>query len=47
MLENTAYWELPHMYSSPHIIRVTKPGRPRWVGHVACTGRREIYTVFW
>jgi len=35
------------MHTSPHIIRVNKPGRMRWVGHVACTGRRETYTDFW
>jgi hypothetical protein len=35
------------MYTSPHIIKVTKPGRVKLVGHVACTERREIYTGFW
>jgi len=47
-------WRKPHNESFPiciphHIlfVRITKPGRLRWVGHVACTGRTETYTGFW
>ena len=27
--------------STPYIIRVLKPRRMRWVGHMACTGERK------
>jgi hypothetical protein len=36
--------ELNDPYSSPKIIRVIKSRRIRWVGYVARTGRREVYT---
>jgi hypothetical protein len=32
--------ELHNLYSSPNIIRVIKPRRMRWAGHVARMGRR-------
>ena len=35
------------MYRSPNIIRVIKPRRMRWVGHVARMGREEARTGFW
>jgi hypothetical protein len=35
-------------YSPQNIIRVVKPRRMRWVGHVAYTGGRgEVHTGFW
>jgi len=33
--------ELNDLYCSPNIIRVIKPRRMRWVGHVARTGEKE------
>ena len=34
------------LYCSPNIVRVIKPRRMRWAGHVACMGqRRGIYRV--
>jgi hypothetical protein len=33
--------ELYALYSSPNIIRVIKPRRLRWAGHVACMGERR------
>jgi hypothetical protein len=39
--------ELNDLYSSPSIIRVIKLRRTRWVGHVACVGRGEVYRGFW
>ena len=39
--------ELHDLYSSPNIVRVIKLIKMRWVGHVACMGRREAYTWFW
>jgi hypothetical protein len=39
--------ELHDLYSSPNIVRVIKSRRMRWAGHVARTGRREVYTGFW
>jgi hypothetical protein len=39
--------ELNDLYSSPNIIRVIKPRRMRWVGHVARMGKREVHTGFW
>jgi hypothetical protein len=33
--------ELYALYSSPHIIRVTKSRRPSWAGHVARMGERR------
>jgi hypothetical protein len=32
--------ELRDLYSSPSIIRIIKPRRMRWAGHVARMGRR-------
>jgi hypothetical protein len=38
--------ELNDLYSSPTIVRVTKPGRMRWAGHIACMGEgRSMYRV--
>jgi hypothetical protein len=34
--------ELHHLYSSPDIIRMTKPRRMRWAGHVAHVGEKFI-----
>ena len=45
--EETREWrklrnkELNHLYSSPNIVRVIKPRRMRWAGHVACMGEEE------
>ena len=39
--------ELNDMYCSPNIFWVMKSRRMRWGGHVACMGRREVYTGFW
>jgi hypothetical protein len=42
--EITGGWRLLHneglhnLYSSPNIIRVIKPRRMRWAGHIACMG---------
>jgi hypothetical protein len=36
--------ELCSLYSSPNIVRVIKSRRMRWVGHVACMGRGEVFT---
>ena len=33
--------ELNDLYSSPSIVRVIKPRRMRWAGHVACMGGEE------
>jgi hypothetical protein len=30
-----------------NIVRVIKPRRMRWVGHVARMTRREVFTGFW
>jgi hypothetical protein len=40
-------WRKPHIelhnvYLSPNIIRMIKPKRMRWAGHVARMERREI-----
>jgi hypothetical protein len=38
--------ELHNLYSSPDIIRQIISRRMRWVGHVACMGkRRNVYRV--
>jgi hypothetical protein len=38
--------ELNDLYSSPSIIRVIKPRRMRWAGHVAPMGeRRSVYRI--
>jgi hypothetical protein len=38
--------ELHSLYSSPNIVRVIKPRRMRWVGHVARMGEgRGVYRV--
>jgi hypothetical protein len=37
---------LKNLYSSPNIVRVTKPRRMRWAGHVARMGEgRGVYMV--
>jgi hypothetical protein len=38
--------ELNNLYSSPIIVRVIKPRRMRWAGHVARMGRGKAYTVY-
>jgi hypothetical protein len=40
-------WKLYDLCSSPNIIRVIKPRRLRWAGHVARMGRGEVHTGFW
>jgi hypothetical protein len=38
--------ELYDLYSSPNIVRVIKPRRMRWAGHVARMGKeRNVYMV--
>jgi hypothetical protein len=32
--------ELRDLYCSPDVVRVIKSSRTRWVGHVACVGRK-------
>jgi hypothetical protein len=38
--------ELHNLYSSPNIIRMMKPRRMRWAGHVDAWERREMHTGF-
>jgi hypothetical protein len=38
--------ELRNLYSSLNIVRVIKSRRLRWVGHVACMRRGEVFTGF-
>jgi hypothetical protein len=39
--------ELPDLYSSPSIIRIAKPRRMRWAGHVARMGeKRNLCRLF-
>jgi hypothetical protein len=51
--EVTGYWrrlhneELNDLYSSPNIIRVIKPRRMGWAGHVERMGRGEVHTGVW
>jgi len=33
--------ELNDLYCSPNIVRVIKPRRMRWAGHVACMGEER------
>jgi hypothetical protein len=38
--------ELHNLYSSPSIIRIIKPRRMRWAGHVARMGeKRSVYRL--
>jgi hypothetical protein len=37
--------ELHNLYSSPSIIRMIKPRRVGWAGHVARMGTRTIYRI--
>jgi hypothetical protein len=39
--------ELHNLYCSPHIIRMVKSKRMRWVGHVAFLARKGIYRGLW
>jgi hypothetical protein len=39
--------DLPSLYSSPNIVRVIKSRNMRWAGHVARTGRGEVFAGFW
>jgi len=39
--------ELNDLYSLPNNVRVIKPRRIRWAGHVARMARGETYTGFW
>jgi hypothetical protein len=36
--------ELHSLYSSPNTVRVIKSRRMRWVEHVSCMGREEVFT---
>jgi hypothetical protein len=51
--EETGGWrklhneELHNLYSSPSIVRMIKPRRMRWAGHVARMGRRGMHTGYW
>jgi hypothetical protein len=40
------YEELNDLYSLTNIVRVVKPRRMRWAGHVARMGREEVCTGF-
>jgi hypothetical protein len=33
--------ELHNLYCSPSVIRMVKPGRMKWAGHVACLGEKR------
>jgi hypothetical protein len=39
--------KLHALYCSPNIVKVIKSGRMRWMGHVACMWRGEVFTGFW
>jgi hypothetical protein len=39
--------KLNNLYCSPNIVPMIKSSRLRWAGHVACMGRRDVYTGFW
>jgi hypothetical protein len=39
--------ELRDLYSSPSIIKIIKPRRKRWAGHVARMGRRGTRIDYW
>jgi hypothetical protein len=39
--------ELHNLYSSTNIVKMSKPGRMRWAGHVVRTGRRELQLDYW
>jgi hypothetical protein len=39
--------ELHNLYSSLSIIRMIKPRRMRYSGHVACMERRGMHIEFW
>jgi hypothetical protein len=36
-----------NLYSSPNIIRMNKPRRLRWAGHVARMRRRGMHIGYW
>jgi len=35
------------VYFSPNIFGVIKLRRMKWVGHIACVGREELYAGSW
>jgi hypothetical protein len=39
--------ELRDLYSSPSVVRIMKPRRMRWAGHVARMGEREMRIGYW
>jgi hypothetical protein len=39
--------ELRDLYSTPSIIRIIRPRRMRWGGHVARMGRRATHIGYW
>jgi hypothetical protein len=51
--EVTGWWrklhdeELRDLYSSPSIIRIIKPSRMRWAGHVARMGEKRNAYRLW
>jgi len=53
MDEGTEEWrklhneELNDLFFLPSIVQVIKSRKMRWVGHIACMGRVEVYTGFW
>jgi hypothetical protein len=44
--EVTGGWERLNLYASPIIIRVIKPKRMKWAGHVARMGEINTYKIF-
>jgi hypothetical protein len=38
---------LSDLYSLPNIVRVVKPRRMRWAGHVTRMGRGKVCTGYW
>jgi hypothetical protein len=39
--------DLHNLYSSPNIIRMIKPRRMKWAGHVEQMGCRGIHIKYW
>jgi hypothetical protein len=38
---------LHNLYSCPNIIKMIKPRRMRWAGHVGRMGRRRMHIGYW
>jgi hypothetical protein len=51
--EVTGEWRKLHneevnaLYSLPTIVQVMELRRISWAGHLACIGRRQVFTGFW